>query len=76
MLINVEKEKDQNVRTDVLAATMMDEMFNPHVDQGRAYIRYVCKAVINHPTFKTNLVVGLVSFNYAVLITMSKDQAA
>ena len=64
------------VRTDVVADTVMDEMFNPNVDQGRAYSRYVCKDLINHPTFKTDLVVSLVSFNYAVLITMSKDQAA
>ena len=64
------------MRTDVVAVTVMGEMFNPHVDQGRAYIRYVCKELINHPTFKSDLVVGLACFDHAVLFTMPKDQAA
>ena len=37
--INVEREKNKKVRTDVVSVTVMGEMFNPHVDQGRAYIR-------------------------------------
>ena len=74
--INVEKEKNKKVRTDVVAGTLMGEMFNPHVDQGRAYIRFACKELINHPSFKSDLVVGLACFDYAVLFTMPKDQAA
>ena len=74
--INVEREKNKKVRTDVVAGTVMGEMFNPHVDQGRAYIRYVCKELINHPTFKSDLVVGLACFDYAVLFMMPKNQAA
>ena len=74
--INVEKEKNKKVRTDVVAGTVRGEIFNPHVDQGRAYIRYVCKELINHPTFKSDLVVGSACFDYAVLFTMPKDQAA
>ena len=74
--INVEKEKNKKVRTDVVAGTVVGEMLNPHVDQGRAYIRYVCKELISHPTFKSDLVVGLACFDYAVLFTMPKNQAA
>ena len=76
--INVEREENKKARTDVVAGTVMGEMFNPHVDQGRAYIRYVCKEFINHPTpkFKSDLVVGLACFDYAVLFTMPEDQAA
>ena len=74
--INVEPEKNKKVRTDVVAGTVIGEMFNPHVDQGRAYIRYVYKELINHPTFKSDLVVGLACFDYAVLFNMPKDQAA
>ena len=74
--INVEREKNKNLRTDVVAGTVMGEMFNPHVDQGKAYIRYVCKELINHSTFKSDSVVGLACFDYAVLFTMPKDQAA
>ena len=32
--INVEREKNQKVRTDVVAGAVMGEMFNPHVDKG------------------------------------------
>ena len=41
--INVEKEKNKKVRTDIVAGTATCEKFNPHVDQGRAYTGYVCK---------------------------------
>ena len=39
--INVEREKNKKVRTDVVAGNVMGGIFNPHVDQGRASIRYV-----------------------------------
>ena len=74
--INVEREKNKKMRTDVVAGAVMGEMFNPHVDQGRAYIRYVCKELINHPIFMSEWVVGLACFEYAVLFTMPKDQVA
>ena len=74
--INVEREKNKNLRTDVVAGTVMGKMFNPHVDQGRAHICYVCKELINHATFKSDLVVGLACFDYAIIFTMPKDQAA
>ena len=31
---------------------------------------------LDHPTLKSDLVVGLASFDYAVLFTMPKDQVA
>ena len=37
--INVEREKSKKSKTDVIASAVMGEMFNPHVNQGRAYIR-------------------------------------
>ena len=61
--INVEREKNKKVRTDVVAGTKMGEVFNPHVEQGRAYIRYVCKELMNHPTFKSDVIVGLACFD-------------
>ena len=74
--INVEREKSKKARTEVIAGAVMGEMFNPHVDQGRAYVRYVCKELISHPTFKSDLVVGLACFDYSVLFTLPKNQAA
>ena len=70
---NGEGEKNKKVRADVVAGAVMGEMFNPYVDQGRAYIRYVCKELINHPTLKSDLVVGLACSEHAVLLTVPKD---
>ena len=50
-------------------------MFNLHVNQGRAYIRYVCAELLKHPTFKSDLVVGLACFDYCVLFTLPRGQA-
>ena len=55
--MNVEREKNKKQRTDALSGAVMGEMFNPHVDQGRANIRYVCKELIKHPTVNSDLVV-------------------
>ena len=74
--INVEKENNKKARIDVFASVVMGEMFKPHVDQRRAFIRFVCKELINHPTFKSDLVVGLACFVYVALFTLPKDQAA
>ena len=74
--INVEREKSKKARTEVIAGAVMGEMFNPHVDQGRAHVRYVCKELISHPTFKSDLVVGLACFDYSVLFTLPRNQAA
>ena len=74
--ITVKREKNKKVRTDVVAGSVMGEIFNPHVDHGRAYNRYVCKELINHPTFKSDLVRGLVCSDYTVLFARPKDQAA
>ena len=73
--INVAKEKGRKSKTDVIASTVMGIIFNPHVNQGRAYIRYVCSELLKHPTFKSDLVVGLACFDYSVLITLTGGQA-
>ena len=72
---NVEKEKSNKSKTDVTASAVMGDMFNPHVNQGRAYIRYVCSELLKHPTFKSDLVVGLASFDYSGLFTLPMGQA-
>ena len=61
--INGEKEKNKKSKTDVIASAVMGDMFNPLVKQGRAYIRYVCSELLKHPTFKSDLVVGLACFD-------------
>ena len=73
--INMEKEKSKKPKTDVIASAVMGDMFNPHGDQGRAYVRYVCTELLKHPTFKSDLVVGLACFDYSVLFTLPRGQA-
>ena len=53
----------------------MGESFNPFIDQGRQYIKYVAKELIKHPTFKSDLVIGLDCFDYAVLFKLPKTVA-
>ena len=50
-------------------------MFNPHANRGRAYVRYVCTALLKHLIFKFDLVVGLARFDYSVLLTLPRGQA-
>ena len=73
--INVEKGKSKKPKTDESASAVMGDMFNPHVNQGRAYVRYVCTELLKHSTFKSDLVVGLACFEYSVLFTLPRSQA-
>ena len=73
--INVEREKNKKVRTDVVASTVMGEMFNPFIDQGRQYIKYVAKELMKHTAFKSDLVIGLACVDYAVLFKLPKTVA-
>ena len=50
-------------------------MFNLHVNQGRAYFRYVCSELLKHPIFKSDLVMGMACFDYSVLFTLPRGQA-
>ena len=50
-------------------------MFNLRVNQGRAYIRYVCSELLKDPTFQSDLVVGLACFDYSVLFTLTRGKA-
>ena len=73
--INVEKEKSKKSKTDVIASAVMGDMFNPHVNQRRAYIRFVCSELLKHPTFKSDLVMGLANFEYFGLFILPRGQA-
>ena len=72
---NVEREKNKKSKTDVIASTVMGDKLNSHVKQRRAYIRYVCAELLKHPTFKSDLVVGLACFDNSVLFTLPRGQA-
>ena len=72
---DVEREPGKKWKSDVVAKTVMGESFNPFIDQGRQYIKYVAKELMKHPTFKTDLVIGLACFDYAVLFKLPKTVA-
>ena len=73
--IDVERERGKKGKSVAVAKTVMGESFNPFVDQGRQYIKYVAKQLMKHPTFKSDLVVGLASFDYSVLFKLPKTVA-
>ena len=73
--IDVERERGKKRKSDAVAKAVMGESFNPFIDQGRQYIKYVAKELMKHPTFKSDLVIGLACFDYAVLLKMPKTVA-
>ena len=73
--IDVERERGKGAKSDSVAKTVMGESFNPFIDQGRQYVKYVAKELVKHPTFKSDLVMGLACFDYGVLFKLPKTVA-
>ena len=73
--IDVERERGKKGKSDVVAKTVMGESFNPFIDQGRQYIKYVAEELMKHPTFKSDLVIGLACFDCAVVFKLPKTVA-
>ena len=73
--IDVERERGKKGKSDAIAKTVMGESFNPFIDQGRQNIKYVAKELMRHPTFESEMVIGLACFDYAVLFKMPKTVA-
>ena len=71
---DVERERVKKGKSAAVAKTMMGESFNPCIDQGRN-IKYVAKEILKHPTFKSDLVIGLACFDYAVVFKLPKTAA-
>ena len=64
-----EKSKRQK-RLDVDAGSVVGATFNPFIDTGRSYIRYVAKVFFKHPSFKSDLVMGMACFEYSTLFVL------
>ena len=73
--IDVERERGKKGKSDAVAKTVMGESFNPFIDQGRQNIKYIAKELMRHSTFKSDLVIGLACFDYAVLFNLPKTVA-
>ena len=53
----------------------MGATFNPFIETGRTYIRCVARELIKHPSFKSDLVKGMASFDYSTLFILPQPQA-
>ena len=49
---DVECERGKKTKSDAVVKTVMGESFNPFLDQGRQYIKFVANEMLRHPTFK------------------------
>ena len=73
--IDVERVRGKKAKSDAVARAVMGESFNPFIDQGRQYIKYVAEELMRHPTFKSDLVIGLACFDNSVLFKLPKTVA-
>ena len=53
----------------------MGEDFSPVIESGRTYFRYLEKKLMKLPTFKSDLVMAMVSFDYSTLFVWPRLQA-
>ena len=73
--IDVESERGKEAESDAVAKTVMGVSFNHSFDQVRQYMTYGAKELLRHPTFKSDLNIGLPCFEYAVLFKLPKTFA-
>ena len=74
--IAVEREKSKRQKpSEAVARSVIGATFNPTIETGRSYIRYVAKELIKHPSFKSDLKMGMASFDYSTLFVLARSQA-
>ena len=74
--IDVERERSKRQKpSEAVARSVMAATFNSFIETGRTYIRYVAKELIKHPSFKSDLVMGMGSFDYSTLFILPRPQA-
>ena len=74
--IDVEREKSKRQkRSEAVARSVIGATFNPFFETGRSYLRYVARELTKHPSFKSDLVMGMASFGYSTLFGLSRLQA-
>ena len=73
--IDVERERSKRQKpSEVVARSVLGATFNPFIETGRSYIRYVAKVLVKHHSFKSDLVMGIASFDYSTLFVLSRPQ--
>ena len=74
--IDVERERSKRQKpSDVVARSVIGATFNLFIKTGRSYMRYVAKELIKHPSFKSDLVMGMASLDYSTLFVLARSQA-
>ena len=73
---DVERERSKRQKpSEAVARSVIGATFNPFIETGRSYIRYVAKELIKHPSFKSDLGMGMASFDYSTLFVLPRSQA-
>ena len=54
----------------------INESYNPFLDACREFLKRVCEGLLQHPAWKSDLVVGPACFEYSGLFELSKSQCA
>ena len=74
--IDVERERSKRQKpSEAVARSVIGVILNPFIETGCSYIRYVAKEFIGHPTFQSDLLMGMASFDYLTLFALSRPQA-
>ena len=61
---DVEREKLKHQKlSKAVPRSVIGAFFNPFIDTGLTYIRYVAKELFQHPCFKSDLVIGMACFD-------------
>ena len=73
--IDVEQEESERQKPyEAVARSVIGATFNPFMETGRSYIRYVATELIKHPSFKSDLVIRMASFDYSTLFILPRPQ--
>ena len=75
--IDVERQKSKNITSSqVLNASVVNETLTLCLECSRKYMKFVCERLSVHNLWKSDLVKGLASFDYSVLILLPKEHSA
>ena len=62
--IDVKREKSKRQKpSEVVSRFVIGATFNPVIETGRSYVRYAAKELNKYPSFKSDLVMGMASFD-------------
>ena len=73
---DLEREKSKRQKPSAaVARSVIGATINPFFETGRSYLRYVAKELIKLSSFKSDLVMGVATFDYSTLFVLTRAQA-